>query len=671
YLSDAFPEDQHGRIFMANIHEHAVLSDVLEKKGSGFSASHGEDFMLANNAQWIGFSMELGPDGNLYVLDWHDADICGMEVLHKETGRIFRISPEDSRAKNWEGRYGDLTKWTDLELAKLQTNKSSWHARRARVILQERATKNSISHDAIGALNNTLKSDKNSDWRLRALWALHVSKSIDTRQLKQFLSDKDEYIRAWSIQLICEDQNVSQDVLTQFQSMAQNDPSPVVRLYLSAALQRISHNQRWDLALALSKRKEDVGDHNIPHLLWFGIEPLIMDDPARYLTIATETEIPMISQYMSRRMVDADKMPVLVAALRKKGKNQVNLLKGFRDGLESRPGTSAPANWDQAYESISNQGGEAAQIALNIAQQLGDSRAAIQNMATLKDKNAPITKRIEALNGLSGQQWPELPALLPDLLEEEALRNTAIKSIANFTSNTLGQVLLEKYPEFNKTDKLEAIQTLSSRSGYGRMLTDALKDGSIPKSDVPAYAARQLRRVVGNGFVEVWGPIDQLTGNQKAMYEKYRDLLTTEAMAKANIKNGKQVFMQTCGPCHKMYGEGGTLGPDITGSNRQNLEYLLSNVLDPSGEIQDDYRMVVVTTRDGRTFSGNIAMENDRTIALSLVGKDTVSIAKSNIQSKDVTNVSMMPAGLWETLEDQQIIDLVGYLRTSSEVTMR
>ncbi len=671
YLSDAFPEDQHGRIFMANIHEHAVLSDVLEKKGSGFSASHGEDFMLANNAQWIGFSMELGPDGNLYVLDWHDADICGMEVLHKETGRIFRISPEDSRANSWEGRYGDLTKLTDLELAKLQTNKSSWHARRARVILQERAAKTSISQDAVGALNNTLKSDKNSDWRLRALWALHVSKAIDARQLKQLLSDKDEYIRAWSIQLLCEDKKVSQDVLTQFQSMAKNDPSPVVRLYLSAALQRISPNQRWDLALALSKRKEDVGDHNIPHLLWFGIEPLIKDDPNKYLTIATETEIPMISQYMSRRMVDADKMPVLVAALSKKGKNQVNLLKGFRDGLESRPGTSAPANWDQAYESISKQGGEAAQIALNIAQQLGDSRAAIQYMATLKDKNAPIAKRIEALNGLSGQQWPELPALLPDLLEEEALRNAAIKSIANFNSNNLGRVLLEKYPEFNKTDQLESIQTLSSRSGYGRMLTSAIKDGTIPKSDIPAYAARQLRRVVGNGFVEVWGPIDQLTGNQKAMYEKYRDLLSTEALAKANVKNGKQVFLQTCGPCHKMYGEGGTLGPDITGSNRQNLEYLLSNVLDPSGEIQDDYRMVVVTTRDGRTFSGNVAMENDRTIALSLVGQDTVSIAKSNIQSKDVTNVSMMPAGLWETLEDQQIIDLVGYLRTSGQVALK
>jgi len=99
YQSDAFPEDQHGKIFMANIHEHAVLSDVLNKNGSGFSASHGEDFMLANNAQWIGFSMEIGPEGGLYVLDWHDADICGNDVVNKDTGRVFRIMPEKSLAK--------------------------------------------------------------------------------------------------------------------------------------------------------------------------------------------------------------------------------------------------------------------------------------------------------------------------------------------------------------------------------------------------------------------------------------------------------------------------------------------------------------------------------------------------------------------------------------------
>ena len=71
YIGDAYPEKYHGRIFMANIHEHAVLTDILEPSGSGFIGRHGDDFMLANNAQWIGFSMEIGPDGDVYVLDWH------------------------------------------------------------------------------------------------------------------------------------------------------------------------------------------------------------------------------------------------------------------------------------------------------------------------------------------------------------------------------------------------------------------------------------------------------------------------------------------------------------------------------------------------------------------------------------------------------------------------
>ncbi|XOV94408.1 MAG: PVC-type heme-binding CxxCH protein [Bacteroidota bacterium] len=671
YLSDAFPEDQQGRIFMANIHEHAVLSDVLNKKGSGFVGTHGDDFMLANNAQWIGFSMELGPDGNLYVLDWHDADICGKDVLNKETGRVFRISPETSLAKDWPGRYDDLTLLSDLELAKLQTNKSSWHNRRARLILQERSTKGSISQDAIQILNKILNENAEINWKLNALWALHNTKNISREKLMSLLKDKNEYIRAWSIQLLCEDKDPGSQVIASFSSMAENDPSPVVRMYLAAAMQRIDPDQRWNVVQALSIRKEDITDHNIPHMLWFATEPLIEVDPNKYLGIARETEIPMISQYMARRMVDADQMEPLVAQLAQKGKNQVNLLMGFRDGLESRPGTNAPGNWDEVYKTIQSQGGEAAQIALNIAQQLGDANAAMQFMATLKDQGKATAERITALNSLADHQWPALQGLLPSLLDEESMRNATIKAIAAFNNNQLGRTLIENYPKFNKTDKLEAIQTLSSRTIYGQLLTNALKNEVIPKSDVPAYAARQLRRVVGNGFVEVWGPIDQLSGNQKVQYEKYRDLLSSEALSKANLTNGKQVFLQTCGPCHKLYGEGGTLGPDITGSNRQNLDYLLGNVLDPSGEIQDDYKMVVVTTRDGRTYSGNIATENDRTIALSLVGQDTVSIAKSNIQSREVTNVSMMPTGLWETLENQQIIDLVAYLQTSSQVAMK
>jgi putative heme-binding domain-containing protein len=119
-----------------------------------------------------------------------------------------------------------------------------------------------------------------------------------------------------------------------------------------------------------------------------------------------------------------------------------------------------------------------------------------------------------------------------------------------------------------------------------------------------------------------------------------------------------------------MYGEGGNIGPDITGSNRTNLDYLLSNVLNPSGEIQDDYKMVVVTTRDGRTYTGNVAAENERQLTLRVVGQEGVQINKSEIQSRETTASSMMPPGLFETLTDEEVIDLVAYLQSSEQVNL-
>ena len=124
------------RLNVEEIHEHAVLSDVLQPRGSGFVASHGDELLLANNAQWIGFSLEVGPDGALYVLDWHDPDITGGSVPGKETGRVYRIAPERSLAGEWPDRYADLGGLSDARLAELQLSPSDWHARRARVILQ-------------------------------------------------------------------------------------------------------------------------------------------------------------------------------------------------------------------------------------------------------------------------------------------------------------------------------------------------------------------------------------------------------------------------------------------------------------------------------------------------------------------------------------------------------
>ncbi|MGV8879380.1 MAG: PVC-type heme-binding CxxCH protein [Sphingobacteriaceae bacterium] len=662
YQSDAFPKEEQGRIFMANIHEHGILTDILERKGSGFTGHHGDDFMMANNAQWVGFSTTVGPDGGLYVLDWHDADICGQEVLNAETGRIFRISNTTTPPNNFKGRYEDLSKMSDKQLVDFQTSKSDWHSRRARLILQSRAVKGILKNNTHKQLMQLYTTNSNPDYRLRAMWALHVTKGFTEENLTAALADKDEYIRSWAIQLLCEDKTPGQQALRKFTTMAREDASPVVRLYLASAMQRIDKAAQWNIAAELVKHGEDAGDHNLPKMIWYGFEHLVAENPTKAMELVSKSNIPMITEFAARRAVDANAIAELAAALPKYPAVQLQLMHGMMNGLDGRTDLVPPANWKAVYAQLKQSGGKIAELAADLSQQFGDTEAARTSLDILKNKTATLIQKRKALQMLSGQQRPELLPIFPALLNETDLRKDVIQAIAAYEDENLGKLLLQKYPSFSVEEQAEVVQTMSSRPKYGWQLANAIKDKSIPKRDIPANTARQLRRVVGSGFVEIWGPIDE-TPNDKQAFAKYHSLLTDKAMGTADLKKGKVLFQRTCGSCHTLNKEGGHIGPDLTGSNRSNLDYLLFNVLNPSGEIQDAYKLVVITTRDGRTYSGNVVSENERQIKFRVVGQEPVTINKSSIQTREVTPVSMMPQGLFETLSDAEVIDLVAYLR--------
>ena len=667
YQSDAFPRSQLGRIFMANIHEHAVLSDILVPRGSGFVASHGDDFLMANNAQWIGFSLEIGPEGALYVLDWHDGDICGMDVLNKETGRIFRITPDKSEAVQWDGRYADLSKMSDAQLVDLQRSASDWHARRARVILQNRAAKGTLDAGAHDRLRRIFASDPNPDWRMRAMWALHVSGGWTAEGLITALEDADEYVRAWAVQLLCEDRAPPATAVDRFVRMARDDRSPVVRLYLASALQRLSdHGTRWKIATELMAHGEDAGDHNIPKMLWLGVEPLVKENAAFALDRASTSNIPLLTTFIARRSVDADALEPLVAEIDKPSRAQRLLLEGMREGLEGRVDLAAPRTWPRVYQRLSAGDPAVARLAADVTHRFNDTSTALHNVAQVRNRKAPVDVRRTSLLTLAAQRRPELVPELRTLVEDPALRTDAIRAIAAYDDESLGRLLVDRYERLTAADKAEAIQTLASRRRYARMLTDALAAGTIPRREIPAFAARQMVRVLGPAFTDVWGPVE--SANEEKAFARYRGLLSDAALAAADPRHGHTVFLRTCGPCHKMYGEGGAIGPDLTGSNRANRDYLLFNVLNPSGEVQDAYKMVVVTTRDGRTISGNVVAETARQLTLRVIGRDPVVINKADVQSREVTAVSMMPTGLFDTLEDREILDLVAFLRTVEPV---
>ncbi|MEM1071097.1 MAG: PVC-type heme-binding CxxCH protein, partial [Planctomycetota bacterium] len=670
YLSDAFPKRYQGQIFMANIHEHAVLTDILEPAGSGYSGQHGEDFALANNAQWVGFGIEIGPDGMVYALDWHDADICGKEVLNKETGRVFRFAPKESSAKSFPHRYEDLDQLTDLQLTEMQTVESAWHARRARVVLQHRANLGKIASEAISQLKTQFSEAATTDLRLRGMWALHLVNELTPDMLQNSLVDDDAHIRAWSVQLLCEDLVPPKPAVQEMISMAINDPSPVVRLFLASAMQRMEKTNAWQIAEALCQHEEDIDDHNLPKMIWYGLEPLVMTDLDRSIQLAKSSRIPMLSRFIARRVATGNKIQELVAGMEGSAKDR-ELLLGLRDALEGQFDIQSPAGWSTLYAKLQATGGDTARIALQLSQQFGDSVAAETMLATLKDKTANLRDRQQALQGLAGRKRPELERELTSLIDDADLRREAIRAIGSFDNRQLADAILKRYDQFSEEEKLDVVHTLASRGGYGRALTDAIERGDVPKRDVPAYVARLMRRVVGNRFVDVWGQIEELDASKDAQFAKYRELLTSKTIGDADASAGRLIFNRTCAACHKLYGHGGVVGPDITGANRTNMEYLLGNILTPSAIIQDDYKMHIVLTDDGRIFSGIPTEENERRLKLRVADRpEPITIAKSQIESREVASISMMPEGTLDNLKDEEVAQLFAYLQRLKQVPL-
>jgi putative membrane-bound dehydrogenase-like protein len=293
YLADAFPATYRNRLFMCNIHQHQVLTDVMERKGSGFVGKHGDDFLSANDLQWVGFSVEIGPEGGVYILDWHDQDICGKVVQHADTGRIYRILPKDAK----KIARPNLPALSDAELVALQTHANDWYVRQARTILHQRAAAGKLDKGVPAALKAQFDAAPDSGRRLRALWAWRLAGGLDPAA---FLDHADEYVRAWAVQFLCEEK-APEDV-GKLAALAKSDPSPVVRLYLASALQRIEPAKRWEILDGLVSRAEDVGDPNLPLMIWYGLEPLVPLDKERALKLMVASKIPLLRQFVVRRI---------------------------------------------------------------------------------------------------------------------------------------------------------------------------------------------------------------------------------------------------------------------------------------------------------------------------------------------------------------------------------
>lgn len=308
YLGHTWPKEYRNELFMNNINGSRFNIDHLQRAGSGYVGQHRPDFMAMNDAwsQWLNFKYDAS--GSVFAIDWYDKNQChsnNPDVHDKTMGRIFKITHQNDQ---WTKI--DLTTATDLALVNYQLHPNEWYVRWSRVLLQERGG----SPEVHQALKNMLQNQTDHTRQLRALWTLYATKGLNESELQGLLLHQNEYVRSWAIQFLAEGKQVGPETLRRLEALAQSDPSPVVRLYLTSAMIRLPLEQRWGVLEALSQKTEDKTDHNLPLMLWYAAEPLAAADAKRALQWAEKSVIASHLPFMVRRVM-ALETPEAKAAL--------------------------------------------------------------------------------------------------------------------------------------------------------------------------------------------------------------------------------------------------------------------------------------------------------------------------------------------------------------------
>lgn len=682
YLGDNFPQEYRGDLLFDNIHGHGIVRDRVERQGSGYVGKHAPDFMYSNDRWFMGVAFRVGPDGGMYFIDWYDTQNChrrDQEIWDRSNGRLYKVAygePEAPKAGF------DVAKMSDAELVALQLHQNDWWVRTARRVLHERAIAGKLDGEiAKQELNKILNENPEVTRKLRALWALHVIKGLEEADLLVLLDSKSEYIRAWAIQFLGESQEVTGTVLAKFVDLSKNDPSPFVRLYLSALTQRLPLEQRWDLVKNLVAHREDAEDHNLPLMDWYAAEPLVMADPTRALELAGQSQIPTVSRFIYRRLAveksGREQLLDRITSLKGKVPQQKEILGEVADVMRERANIPTPAAWDQAYLSLKGvQDAELKNDLSLLGIKFGDKRMLPEFRKILANSKSKIEDRKAALATLLAARDQNSLSTFYHIVatEKSPLKSSVIRGLASFKDERTAKVLLDTYSKLNAAEKADAVQVLASNKEYALTLLAAVGDGRIPRAEIGAFTARQLGALnddeVNQALEKNWGQVGEASKEKKAELARYKKMMTPALLKAADLGNGRRLFNQTCFACHQLYGEGNHVGPDLTGSDRGNMDYLLENIIDPSSVVGKDYRLTVLALKDGRVVSGMVRKENDSAVTVAITGGAEMVIAKVEIEKKEALPMSMMPEGILQVFDQSQAADLIAYLQSPKQVRL-
>ena len=678
YQADHFPVEWRNRLLTWNQHGRRLNRERLKREGSGYVGKHETDVFENSNEWFRGMEVSVGPDGAIYGLDWSDTGECHDHTgVHRTSGRIYKFFHQQNPVVDLSILENGFD---DLEAVIRHPN--VWYFRQFLQNLSVNSLTEREKYSIIRICELNFVGRQPTPIRLRAMWGLHALNKLIS---ESYLNHPNEHIRAWLIRLMMDDQpidtlfgpretalpNTSPEFVQKLVQQALTDTSGLVRLSLASALQRLPVESRGELAKALAFRSEDKNDHNIPLLVWAGIIPLVELDPEKLLEVARSTEWSNLRTWIARAITERSKEnPVAFAALLELVGDQTeqadSLLVGIERAVLGMKGFLKPAKWDLVRSKLGMN-----PVVLKLSVIFGDPQATEEMEKLVINAKVDSNVRSQALGILIDSDSPNLQSLCEELLKDPKMKVLAVRGLAKYENVGIGEKIINRLDEFSKGEQSEVVEILCGRVSWAELLLQEIKVGEISKSVITPYHATQIQVLksddLNSKLEEAWGTVRTSSKELEKRKEELRLELTSLDQGEANLVNGGILYDQQCTSCHMLYGKGGKLGPDLTGSGRTNLDYLLENIVDPSSAVSADYRLNVIHLKDGRVLSGMIVSQDRNSLTVRMPGTEIV-VSKVTIKNRQTLSDSIMPTGLLDNLRVEDRRDLIAYLMNPNQI---
>jgi putative membrane-bound dehydrogenase-like protein len=670
YQGGALPERYHGRYIAANLLSNAIHWHEFEPNGSTFKNRFGGELLVANDTWFRPIDCETGPDGAVYIADWTDKranHVDPRDDWDKTNGRIYAI--EAKNAKKVEPF--DLEKKTSNDLSRLLFDSNDWFARKARQILAERQDL-LVLQDLVSSMGNRAFEP----YPMKALFGINAVGEVTSNWLASDLNHRDESVRKWAIRLIGDDPTRHAAALSELIRLASTDESLHVRLQLACTAKRLPCDHAVRIIETLCRRSEDATDPFIPLLLWWAVECKCDSDRDKVLAwlkngdlwsrpIFRDTLLPRLARRFAAKgsTEECRGLAEILTSADSHGLFQQTVAAAESDlPLLDRPPTALKSALGLIRSKPFLAGLQfAMKFRLDWAIQAANERIIDPNSA-FEDRKALLESLCRCVPEAGARQATAI--LQSDRMA--SLHQAALAAVRSYTDPKVGEVVLELGVR-SQGVRQKCVELLASRPTFAAMMVNAVEKTRLKPTDVPSADLQRIaafKDAALNARIEkIWGKVAPPTPAEKVA--QIHGHKVSVRLAKGDPAKGKSLFKQHCANCHILFGEGAKIGPELTGADRKNLDFLMISLVDPSAVIRKEFMSHSVVTTDGRTLNGLVAESSPTTLTLIDSKAQRISIPQADVEAMKPSSVSVMPERLLDTMNAEQVRDLMAYLQSN------